>query len=264
MIALCSSDPRHLVSFKLQRTPWTLPELAEAETELFEWLSFLSFCEKIRALRLHFFVLDAQPIPPRDRKLALLCPKSTNLYNGEKHSRPLAIYELESYSSENFVQENLLTDIEIEKSKVLVSPIIRTRSHKVSSNEVGQLVESLPNLWSHTENLDAHDVHSPLSHSLDSRSKSLKSKMRSKDDSSYISSNQLINNWLGNNQLMSTPKFQESLQNVPALQLCPSSRWLRHYGSIIDWVRNACASFVKGNQNTMNSLNEMIEMLDDY
>nr|POE68667.1 hypothetical protein CFP56_72702 [Quercus suber] len=181
MIALCSSDPRHLVSFKLQRTPWTLPELAEAETELFEWLSFLSFWEK--------------------------------------HSRPLAIYELESYSSENFVQENLLTDIEIEKSKVLVSPIIRTRSHKVSSNEVGQLVESLPNLWSHTENLDAHDVHSPLSHSLDSRSKSLKSKMRSKDDSSYISSNQLINNWLGNNQLMSTPKFQESLQNVPALQL---------------------------------------------
>ena len=108
----------------------------------------------------------------------------------EKHSRPLAIYELESYSSEKFVQENLLTDIQIEKSKVLSSPIIITRSHKVSGNEVGQLVESLPNLRSHTENLDAHGVHCPLSHSLDSRSKSLKSKMWSKDYSSYISSDQ--------------------------------------------------------------------------
>ena len=55
----------------------------------------------------------------------------------EKHSRPLAIYELESYSSEKFVQENLLTDIKIEKSKVLSSPIIITRSHKVPGNEVG-------------------------------------------------------------------------------------------------------------------------------
>ena len=70
--------------------------------------------------------------------------------SGEKHSRPLAIYELESYSSEKFVQENLLTDIEIEKSKVTSNPIIITKSHKVSGNEVGQLVESLPNLWSHT------------------------------------------------------------------------------------------------------------------
>ena len=129
----------------------------------------------------------------------------------EKHSRPLAIYELESYSSEKFVQENLLTDIEIEKSKVLSSPIIIPRSHKVPGNEFGQLVESLPNLWSHTENLDAHDVHCPLSHSLDSRSKSLKSKMWSKDYSSYISSDQ-DQQLAGNNQLMRTPKFQESLQ----------------------------------------------------
>ena len=105
-----------------------------------------------------------------------------------------------------------MTDIEIEKSKVLLSsPIIITRSHKVPGNEVGQLVESLPNLWSHTENLDAHDAHCPLSHSLDSRSKSLKSKMWSKDYSSYISSDQ-DQQLAGNNQLMRTPKFQESLQ----------------------------------------------------
>ncbi|KAK7813085.1 hypothetical protein CFP56_006112 [Quercus suber] len=137
---------------------------------------------------------------------------------GEKHSRPLAIYELESYSSEIFVQENLLTDIEIEKSKLLSSSIIITRSYKVSGNEVGQLVESLPNLWSHTENLGAHDVHCPLSHSLDLKSKSLKSKMRSKDDSSYISSNQ-------DQQLAGEQSTNENAQisgeptNVPALQL---------------------------------------------
>ena len=111
-----------------------------------------------------------------------------------------------------------MTDIEIEKSKVLSSPIIITRSHKVSGNEVGQLVESLPDLWSHTENLDAHDVHCPLSHSLDSRSKSLKSKMWSKDYSSYISSDQ-------DQQLAGEQSTNENAQisgeptNVPALQL---------------------------------------------
>ncbi|KAF3964078.1 hypothetical protein CMV_011598 [Castanea mollissima] len=95
----------------------------------------------------------------------------------------------ESYSSsENFVQENPQTDLEIEKSKVTSSPIIIPRSHKVSGKEVGRLVESLPNLWSHTENPDAHDVQCPLRHSLDSRSISLNSKMQGKDDSSCIRS----------------------------------------------------------------------------
>ena len=95
----------------------------------------------------------------------------------------------ESYlSSEKFVQENPWTDLEIEKSKVTSSPIIIPRSHKVSGKEVGRLVESLPNLWSHTENPDAHDVQSPLRHSLDSRSISLNSKMQGKDDSSCIRS----------------------------------------------------------------------------
>ncbi|KAL4649677.1 hypothetical protein ACB092_01G032000 [Castanea dentata] len=95
----------------------------------------------------------------------------------------------ESYSSsENFVQENPQTDLEIEKSKVTSSPIIIPRSHKVSGKEVGRLVESLPNLWSHTENPDAHDVQCPLRHSLDSRSISLNSKMHGKDDSSWMRS----------------------------------------------------------------------------
>ncbi|KAM3758250.1 hypothetical protein ACB098_01G029600 [Castanea mollissima] len=95
----------------------------------------------------------------------------------------------ESYlSSEKFVQDNPQTDLEIEKSKVTSSPIIIPRSHKVSGKEVGRLVESLPNLWSHTENPDAHDVQCPLRHSLDSRSISLNSKMQGKDDSSCIRS----------------------------------------------------------------------------
>ncbi|XP_062157953.1 phosphatidate phosphatase PAH2 isoform X4 [Alnus glutinosa] len=95
-----------------------------------------------------------------------------------------------SLLSEKSAQENPFIDLEgsIEKLRISSSPIIIPRSHKVSGEEVGRLVESLPNLWSHTVSPDAHDFCRPLSQSLDSSSKSLNSKLQSNDDSSYIKS----------------------------------------------------------------------------
>lgn len=95
-----------------------------------------------------------------------------------------------SLFSEKSAQENPFIDLEgsIEKLRISSSPIIIPRSHEVSGEEVGRPVESLPNLWSHTVSPDAHDFRHPLSQSLDSSSKSLYSKLQSKDDSSYIKS----------------------------------------------------------------------------
>ncbi|XP_059453204.1 phosphatidate phosphatase PAH2 isoform X5 [Corylus avellana] len=94
-----------------------------------------------------------------------------------------------SLFSEKSAQENPFIDLEgsTEKLRISSSPIIIPRSHK-AYEDVGLPVESLPNLWSHTVSPDAHDFRRPLSQSLDSSSKSLNSKLQSKDDSSYIKS----------------------------------------------------------------------------
>ncbi|KAE8100655.1 hypothetical protein FH972_018532 [Carpinus fangiana] len=94
-----------------------------------------------------------------------------------------------SLFSEKSAQEDPFIDLEgsIEKLRISSSPIIIPRSHK-AYEEVGLLVESLPNLWSHTISPDAHDFRRPLSQSLDSSSESLNSKLQSEDDSSYIKS----------------------------------------------------------------------------
>lgn len=82
------------------------------------------------------------------------------------------------------LEENPSTDLEnlVEKLRITSNPIIIPRTNKLSVEEVGRLVESLPNLWSCPENLDAQDTVHPLSHSLDS---SLKP-MDVKGDSSSI------------------------------------------------------------------------------
>ena len=94
-----------------------------------------------------------------------------------------------SLFSEKSAQEDPFIDLEgsIEKLRISSSPIIIPRSHK-AYEKVGLPVESLPNLWSHTISPDAHDFCRPLSQSLDSSSKSLNSKLLSKDVSSYIKS----------------------------------------------------------------------------
>ncbi|KAK9270903.1 hypothetical protein L1049_026489 [Liquidambar formosana] len=95
-----------------------------------------------------------------------------------------------SHSSSNeFAQENLPNDFEHlgEKSRKKSSPICIPGSHKVSSVEVGRLVESLPNMWSQVDDLGAHDLCRPC-HSLDSNSKSLEQTLLRNNVSSSIKS----------------------------------------------------------------------------
>ncbi|KAF9668580.1 hypothetical protein SADUNF_Sadunf14G0018500 [Salix dunnii] len=74
-----------------------------------------------------------------------------------------------------FVQDSKLADLETSKqnSKITSSPIGIPKVHSVTDAEVSRLVESLPNMRSRFDNMEANDLHFPLSHSLDSISKSL-------------------------------------------------------------------------------------------
>ncbi|KAG5230926.1 phosphatidate phosphatase PAH [Salix suchowensis] len=76
---------------------------------------------------------------------------------------------------DKFVQDSKLADLEIPKqnSNMTSSPIGIPKVHSVTDAEVSRLVESLPNMRSRFDNMDANDLHFPLSHSLDSISKSL-------------------------------------------------------------------------------------------
>lgn len=91
---------------------------------------------------------------------------------------------------EKLVEENPPTDLEnsTEKLRITSTPIIISRKHMVCSEEGLRLVQSLPNLCSHTENPNALNIDHPLSHSLDSSYKSLSLKLQNKCDSSYIKS----------------------------------------------------------------------------
>ncbi|KAJ6328131.1 hypothetical protein OIU77_009926 [Salix suchowensis] len=60
-----------------------------------------------------------------------------------------------------------------QNSNMTSSPIGIPKVHSVTDAEVSRLVESLPNMRSRFDNMDANDLHFPLSHSLDSISKSL-------------------------------------------------------------------------------------------
>ena len=82
----------------------------------------------------------------------------------------------ESYSSpDSSVQENPPDDLDnlIDKSRVVSSPISIPSSVNVTGEEVERLAESLPNMGPCGDDLDAHELHRTISHSLDSNSKSL-------------------------------------------------------------------------------------------
>ncbi|KAK3231427.1 hypothetical protein Dsin_003308 [Dipteronia sinensis] len=96
----------------------------------------------------------------------------------------------ESCSSPNtFVQYKECTGLEnsIEESTVMSSPVDIPRNHKGGEN-IERLVESLPIMWSPTFNLSADATQHPLSHSLDSNSKSLKWTLLSENDPSCMKS----------------------------------------------------------------------------
>ncbi|KAK1555703.1 hypothetical protein Q3G72_030206 [Acer saccharum] len=96
----------------------------------------------------------------------------------------------ESCSSPNtFVQHKECADLEnsIEESTVMSSPVDIPINHKGGEN-IERLVESLPIMWSPTFNLRADATQHPLSHSLDSNSKSFKWTLLSENDSSFMKS----------------------------------------------------------------------------
>lgn len=97
------------------------------------------------------------------------------LERNEEMDGSLDTSDVSCSSPDQFVQESKLADLETSKenSKLTSSPIGIPKVHSVIDAEVSRLVESLPNMRSRFDNMDANDIHFPLSHSLDSISKSL-------------------------------------------------------------------------------------------
>ncbi|CAK7347562.1 unnamed protein product [Dovyalis caffra] len=91
-------------------------------------------------------------------------------------------------SRDKFVRESQLADLETtkENSNVTSSPIGIPKVNSFKDAEVSRLVESLPNMRSCIDNLDANDLNFPLSHSLDSISKSLEQTSSSTDESQCV------------------------------------------------------------------------------
>ncbi|KAK3029432.1 hypothetical protein RJ639_037717, partial [Escallonia herrerae] len=140
-------------------------------------------------------------------------PKSTEAVKKSISSK------CEKYSSRNnYVQKDLPYDVEelTEKSK-LVSRCIDIPASKAAGQEVGKIVKSLPNMYSHTDEVGAHHIQHVLGHSLDSNSKSSKWKLPRKDVSSCIESDVDRDYQLSNPvPTVGDAKTLEELRNLPA------------------------------------------------
>ncbi|PRQ27656.1 putative phosphatidate phosphatase [Rosa chinensis] len=111
-------------------------------------------------------------------------PDGSKEFNGSAVST-----NYESYSSpEKFAQEIPSTGFEkvIGKLKATSTTVDIPRNQKAADKEVGMLVGSLPSMWHQTDNLSALDLDAPLSHSLDSKAKTLKWIQQNRDDLSCI------------------------------------------------------------------------------
>ncbi|XP_002510239.2 phosphatidate phosphatase PAH2 isoform X1 [Ricinus communis] len=112
------------------------------------------------------------------------CPAGTNEVNG-----PFSTNDECNSSQESFHQTNQLADIiSIGNSKVASSPISISKLNSTADTEIRRRAESLPDIWSRIDNLGTEDVKHPLSHSLDTNSKSLDWNLHYKDESRFISS----------------------------------------------------------------------------
>ncbi|KAF2309851.1 hypothetical protein GH714_005373 [Hevea brasiliensis] len=105
-------------------------------------------------------------------------------------NKPLSRNDKSFSSQDSFFQKNQLADVEtlMENSKGASSPISIPNLHNTAHMKVGWLAESLPNMWSCSDNMGTEDLHRPLSHSLDSGSKPLEWKLQNKDESCCINS----------------------------------------------------------------------------
>ncbi|CAK9177000.1 unnamed protein product [Ilex paraguariensis] len=92
-------------------------------------------------------------------------------------------------STDKLIHEKLPNDVEeLRISKTISSEINIPTSGKVLGEEVGQVVKSLPNMWSHGNDLVTHNLHHSLGHSVDSNSKISKWTTLRRNVSSFIKS----------------------------------------------------------------------------
>ena len=93
----------------------------------------------------------------------------------EKMDGSLDTSDVSCSSPDKFVQDSKLADLGNPKQnlKITSCPMGIPKVHSDTDAEVSRLVESLPNMRSRFDSMDANDLHFPLSHSLDSISKSL-------------------------------------------------------------------------------------------
>ncbi|XP_030537888.2 phosphatidate phosphatase PAH2-like isoform X2 [Rhodamnia argentea] len=107
--------------------------------------------------------------------LTMQCSGVTGLSDGHEKSCTSSDYEDQENSS-------IDPDNAIEKSNIVSSPINISGTHSIDGDEGMWLVESMPNMRSHVENLDSCVLHVPLGHSLDSNYESLEFSIPSKED----------------------------------------------------------------------------------
>ncbi|GMI96739.1 hypothetical protein HRI_003343200 [Hibiscus trionum] len=123
---------------------------------------------------------------------------------------------------DNFVQENSSSDLEYSVGKSRSNPISISRNHRVSGENDGLQVESLPNMWSPDANFDANN-HRPVSHSLDSNSETMKWTPIRKDDLSRIRSDadeeQPLEHERSSSEEGETSAKQKNTLNNPAVEI---------------------------------------------
>ncbi|XP_043812797.1 phosphatidate phosphatase PAH2 isoform X2 [Manihot esculenta] len=113
------------------------------------------------------------------------CPEGTDEVNG-----PLSVNDESFSSGDSFFQKNQFADDEtlMGNSREASSPISIPNLNGTADVRAERLAESLPNMWSCSDNMDAEDLQHPLSHSVGSDSKSLEWKLNSKDELCCINS----------------------------------------------------------------------------
>ncbi|KAJ7966635.1 phosphatidate phosphatase PAH2 [Quillaja saponaria] len=121
-----------------------------------------------------------------------------------------------SHSCLEISAEKILpTDVEM--LNMISNSLDIPKSHKVTRKEVGQLSGSLPIISSNPDSLDKNELHYPLSHSLDSKSKSFKWAFPGKDESGYVKSNTDKENRLLHEQpILEHPSISAEFNNVSA------------------------------------------------
>ncbi|OVA10457.1 Lipin [Macleaya cordata] len=130
----------------------------------------------------------------------------------------------------------------IEESKITSTPMSIFRSQKGAGEGVERMIESLPILHSHIDNLESSDAPHPLSHSLGSSSEKLECRLPRKDISSSLNfSSDSECHLLKENSTVEDTRFLEELKNMsnsPAFEISLCKHML-HEGMGVDAASQA-------------------------